>query len=156
MCFPRTGWTVSPQALHCCTGLRRGNRWSCSGLMRRHWGLKECRPSKEINLCRGCRDLCAWLEVWLLLNPIHNWLIFLEKSPTASQIKLKAFFSPQRDFGMTPREFAYYIAENWILSTWANYCLSVYIPRAARGSEQRGGWAFKTPFEDNVIFSFGW
>lgn len=51
-----------------------------------------------------------------------------------------------------PNEFAYYIAENWILSAWANYCLSVDIPRAARGSEQTGGRAFKTPFEDNVIF----
>lgn len=55
-----------------------------------------------------------------------------------------------------PHEFAYYIAENWILSAWANYCLSVDIPCAARGSEQMSGRAFKTPFEDNVIFSFGW
>lgn len=51
-----------------------------------------------------------------------------------------------------PHEFAYYIAENWILSAWANYCLSVDIPRAAWGSEQTGGRAFKTAFEDNVIF----
>lgn len=58
---------------------------------------------------------------------------------------------------MTHSEFAYYIAEDWILSIWANYCLLVEIPHAAWGREQTGGEAFKTLFEDNVIFfSFGW
>lgn len=103
--------------------------------------FKKCRHSKseEINLCQDCRDLSApWssLSVWLLLNPIHNWLVFLEKSPTASHIKFKGFF-----FSIwllhDPNEFAYYIAENWILRAWANYCLTVDIPLAAWGSEKK-------------------
>lgn len=101
------GSTISfvGQAVCCCTWILCGNWWRFSVLMWKLVDVKECRRSKseEISLCQGSRDLSApWrsLPVWLLLNPIHNWLIFLEKSPTASHIKFKGFFS--FDFCMTP------------------------------------------------------